>query len=587
MEKWSGGGAQLFLLARATSALLGVATVWMVFLAGRELFRCRSAGLLAALLLAVAFLHVRNSHFGTNDVAATFLAVAAFWQISRMYNGAGWTSLLWTGVFVGLAIGFKYNAALMVVPLVVALLLRDGEGGRRRWKFAAVGLVAVLLVAAVAFIVSNPQVVTAWHKYRQGLRSLSSQAMAGSHFGQEQSPPPLLLLKWIPLSIGWLQALFLPIAVFALARVQPRRLLLVLSLPLAVVASSFRVEYFMLRFLVPMLPFVALVVAAGVLEVVRRLPLRESKALATVLVLVPLIAGPAASSVRFGSVQRQADTRQQARDWVATHLPEGAAIYSDGFGPKGRSDGASQIGGIDYRRVRFGISSDLQRFLDGGVRYYIVTSWIGGRIGVYPEETSFFVRRRFLRDLRELGTTLARFSPYRPGVEEPFHLSELHAPVRPFSRLRPGPIIEILEVRPQEGLTLPPSYRIEGFSEGDGVLRLDGKKYLLGRRVQGEIETERKKRSRRLGRDDLVLQGWALGPENRTFDAVLVFQGDRFLGAIEYGGNRKDINRRLGIRAGRVGFRARLGSSPGITIGQLRVLALSGDAGTVFEIPTP
>src|SRR5207245_2101204 len=44
----------------------------------RELFSRRVA-LVAAGFLAVAFLHVRDSHFGVTDVPVTFLTVCAFW----------------------------------------------------------------------------------------------------------------------------------------------------------------------------------------------------------------------------------------------------------------------------------------------------------------------------------------------------------------------------------------------------------------------------------------------------------------------------------------------------------------------------
>ncbi len=59
------------LLSRLTSALLGTATVMVVYWLGARTKR-RIIGLLAALLLAVTFLHVRDSHYGVPDVATAF-----------------------------------------------------------------------------------------------------------------------------------------------------------------------------------------------------------------------------------------------------------------------------------------------------------------------------------------------------------------------------------------------------------------------------------------------------------------------------------------------------------------------------------
>src|SRR2546428_606111 len=62
----------LILIPRALSAAAGIGTIAVLFAVARELFS-RRAALLAALFLAVAFLHVRDSHFGVADVPMTFL----------------------------------------------------------------------------------------------------------------------------------------------------------------------------------------------------------------------------------------------------------------------------------------------------------------------------------------------------------------------------------------------------------------------------------------------------------------------------------------------------------------------------------
>src|SRR5581483_3877360 len=54
--------ARLYVLSRLFSVALGTATVAVTFLLGRAVWNAR-AGLTAALLLSVAFLHVRDSHF--------------------------------------------------------------------------------------------------------------------------------------------------------------------------------------------------------------------------------------------------------------------------------------------------------------------------------------------------------------------------------------------------------------------------------------------------------------------------------------------------------------------------------------------
>ncbi len=72
-----------FLLTRGLSAVMGTVTVWWVYAICRRLFD-ETVGIVAALFLALSFLHVRDSHFGVTDVTMTALIVlSAAWQRRR------------------------------------------------------------------------------------------------------------------------------------------------------------------------------------------------------------------------------------------------------------------------------------------------------------------------------------------------------------------------------------------------------------------------------------------------------------------------------------------------------------------------
>ena len=112
----------LVLIPRALSVSAGVATIAALFGAARELFSRRVA-LIAAAFLAVAFLHVRDSHFGVTDVPATFLAVCAFWAGLRCATRGLTTGLVANaGALCGLSASTKYNTVLVLLPAVLAIL---------------------------------------------------------------------------------------------------------------------------------------------------------------------------------------------------------------------------------------------------------------------------------------------------------------------------------------------------------------------------------------------------------------------------------------------------------------------------------
>src|SRR5206468_2501280 len=76
----------LYLIARGISVAAGTATVATVYRIAL-LFFDQTTALVAAVYLAVAALHVRESHFGLTDVAATCLLMLAFLFTVRYARG--------------------------------------------------------------------------------------------------------------------------------------------------------------------------------------------------------------------------------------------------------------------------------------------------------------------------------------------------------------------------------------------------------------------------------------------------------------------------------------------------------------------
>src|SRR5262249_20895961 len=119
--------APLFRIARGVSAAAGVATVATVHAIGAQLFD-RTTGLVAAFFTACAALHVRDSHFGVTDVAATWLVTMAFLYTVRWTRRERRRDAVYAAVWAGLAASTKYNAGLVVLPLAAGIVSsRDGR----------------------------------------------------------------------------------------------------------------------------------------------------------------------------------------------------------------------------------------------------------------------------------------------------------------------------------------------------------------------------------------------------------------------------------------------------------------------------
>jgi 4-amino-4-deoxy-L-arabinose transferase-like glycosyltransferase len=103
-------------LGRATSAVLGALSVLAVFGLGRQLGG-PAIGLLGATFLALNFLHVRDSHYATNDVPAVALALVAVLLSARGVSRPSIGLFTVAGLVGGLATSAKYSMGLYVLPL--------------------------------------------------------------------------------------------------------------------------------------------------------------------------------------------------------------------------------------------------------------------------------------------------------------------------------------------------------------------------------------------------------------------------------------------------------------------------------------
>ncbi len=156
----------LVLDARLVTVALGVATILLVYLAGRELYG-RRTGLIAAAILAVMPLHAVHGHFGTVDVPMTFWVVVCLYFAARILRADerapdGLRPLapyLLGGVAAGLAAATKYNgglAVLFVIAAHVAAAVR-GRPDASPWRAALRGrLVLALLALVAAFLIACP-----------------------------------------------------------------------------------------------------------------------------------------------------------------------------------------------------------------------------------------------------------------------------------------------------------------------------------------------------------------------------------------------------------------------------------------------
>ncbi|HZM01231.1 MAG TPA: glycosyltransferase family 39 protein [Planctomycetota bacterium] len=240
----------LHLVQRGVSVLASLAMLVVVWRMARRLLGERG-GLIAAVLLAVCYLAVREAHFGTLDTLVALWIVLAVDACLSLAEAPSRRHAIAAGVWTGLAAATKYSGgvvALCVAAAVIAAARRPPGGARpplarvvREW------LLPAALAAAAAFVAFSPQVVFAFDQLREAL-SFQQQTI-----GVRPEQDSLWTLAWHHLRHSFgagLGEVALPLAavgaVLAWRRGGQARMLvicLLLLLPMFVVARSKAVRY--------------------------------------------------------------------------------------------------------------------------------------------------------------------------------------------------------------------------------------------------------------------------------------------------------------------------------------------------------
>ena len=452
---------RVFVAGRFLTALIGTATAIATGVLGARLWG-RVAGISAALLVAVSPLHVLNSHYVKHDVPVSLLVVLAY--LTYLRGG-----VVLPAIVTGVAFSTHYYAIFLAIPLAWSVARGAGttaEAVKRIPRAAAIS--AVVFFALSPFILVEPG--TAIRDIIANRQIVVDRAVEGlGYVGSATKYAQLLMADTVGQTAAALAAVGLMVGLWR----EPWRTawLLAFAVPFfAFIASTYPAS----RYLVPLVPFVALLAALTIDALWGHRRMLGWAALAASV----LVGG--SESLRIDRFIRHTDTRTLALEFIRSHIPNGTTIltqpYSVPLEPTAEVlREAVQRSGQEmptktrlqiertpypspaYRIIYLGFGLDADKL-------YLPVDQLGRSdplAALRREHVAFVVLKRyndvdpatlpFLSALAQEGRRLAVFSPYRNGATpeggaqvEPF----LHnTDVRIVGALeRPGPIVEIWQI---------------------------------------------------------------------------------------------------------------------------------------------
>ena len=333
-----------FIIGRMTTALFGVATVYLVYLIGRDYGKER-IGLLAALFLAVTFGHVRSSHFVLTDVPTTFFTALSFLYLAKITETGKTRNYMLAGLFAGLGTATKYYSVILVPCLFLAHFLFHWRQGSDWWKKTVnVKIIGGVAAWGFGFFAGSPYNFLDPFWFKTAILPMfigtGRATAAQSVFESDRLGSFLLAIPHIggvllsPTGMGFILGLLALAGVGYLGFRHSVKDLVLLSVPLTFILTAAYLApfYAKSRHLNPIYPFLCLAAAIVMDKVLAGEWLKKRSWVVGLLCFVVVL--PSGYQVfKFDYRISQKETRTHAKEWIEANIPPGTNILLDEHGP--------------------------------------------------------------------------------------------------------------------------------------------------------------------------------------------------------------------------------------------------------------
>jgi 4-amino-4-deoxy-L-arabinose transferase-like glycosyltransferase len=319
------------IMGREISAAFGTACVPLVYIVGRRV-ASRTAGLIAALLLACAVVQLRESHFFSVDTVMLFFAVLAWIFALRIAETGRTRDYVFAGLSLGAAVACKYTALFLLAVIGVAHLCSPRRPQRLAdtWGCAAWVLrgLTPVFVGLLLFVAVDPMAISYYDKFRADIVywvvGVNSGTWRPIYVAQFADVRPWLY--WFTNILWWGLG-----PAFEIAGVAGVLWLLARRDRQAVVAATFPIAYYaaaaqgiapFMRYAAPLAAGLAVSAAVLCADLVSRPRLRWPAIALTVVIC----GSTALYAVAYMHVFLSPDSRLTASAWLLANVPRDAKV---------------------------------------------------------------------------------------------------------------------------------------------------------------------------------------------------------------------------------------------------------------------
>ncbi len=322
-----------YLIARTFTALAGTATIYFTYKLGLETYN-KKTGIISALIMAVGYYHVRNSHYATTDITMILLLIIAVLFTLRYYKSAKTRHLIFASIFWGLATAVKYTAAYLFFPIFFSIwfLFRNKQVKSYRQLIGLITLSGIIAVSV--FFMVTPYALLDFKTFISHV-SFQMERLKSGHLGfdAEYSGYVWFFTEILPRMAGLLPAMLLAAGSFYSLFNRKKKVWLLAAFPIFFYLLVLgRGQAFMVRYALVLLPFMAIYTGNFIDSIAGKISynLRTQKIIISSILIIVFF-WPVLRLIEFDIALANEDTRTQAARWIEQNIPAGEKIGLEWF----------------------------------------------------------------------------------------------------------------------------------------------------------------------------------------------------------------------------------------------------------------
>lgn len=327
-----------YMIARSIILVLATLSIAILYSIGKKLFD-RQISLIASVFVAFSVVNIKWAHYASPDIPMLFLSLSSFYFMVRIFQEGLLRDYVLAGLLAGLAVATKYNAGLLIIPILVAHCLSSEKNRGIKGLFDR-RLITAFLCVTLGFLLGCPFALLDYKTFLTGTGVAGSGIITGA-VGQIIIAQDYNFPSWKVDKLGWLYILTdtlpfglgIPLTILAISGVlyslyrHKREDYLLLSLIFIsyVLIGSWHI--IKPRYFIYIFPLVLLLGARVLVEILSKVKfLKSLKTYAIGLTTSLLILMPLSQVIKFDLLVSKKPVYVEAKGWIESNIPPGSSI---------------------------------------------------------------------------------------------------------------------------------------------------------------------------------------------------------------------------------------------------------------------